>query len=620
MKQLLISSLLLCALTVSAQNSADTTLNRNVTVERDFQPVIQAAGKLSTKPEVVETTVEAAKVEYSDYTADVQPGAEFNALLSQPTRFSPGKAYNGYLRGAIGHPNTLFDFEYKLDDGKKSVLNAYAHHDGQWGLKADSKTKIGLEFAHLFSACDLYFGVNGSNTYVHKYGHFYDYNNIGTGYKNGYLKDYTLTDKDKVNLWSAEAYVGVKSNAKQEVQYKVQTGYLLFAVPGQVNEHQLRSELSFDWSSDAHHVGAEVYIQNNFRQLTGLASLVNTYHNIHNFRIEPYYAYKSKRVQLHLGINLDMNLGRGQYLSGVENLSFAPSPHVYLEAQVAKQWLTIYADAKGSHGIGTLQSHMDSNPFRLMEAGVISGHVASYTPIDAEVGFHIRPYRDLMIELHGGYAHMLNQTTLIAVTDNTTTYSSSKLNELMALHAGDLSYTYSDYSRGKIGGQINYHYKDIIRINLHGDYYFWNALKHEDNSYNYNQHCQELHDLLDNKHHTVYDRANWEIGLRIDGRIDKHWSLYSDNYFGGSRLALATDGTHKLKPTIELDLGVQYEMWVGKQAKMVNEDGGTTVRPEPQPNLTLFFELNNFIHRKNDIYYGYQSQGINFRLGAIYKF
>jgi hypothetical protein len=53
---------------------------------------------------------------------------------------------------------------------------------------------------------------------------------------------------------------------------------------------------------------------------------------------------------------------------------------------------------------------------------------------------------------------------------------------------------------------------------------------------------------------------------------------------------------------------------------MVNEDGGTTVRPEPQPNLTLFFELNNFIHRKNDIYYGYQSQGINFRLGAIYKF
>lgn len=620
MKPFLISSLLLCALTVSAQNSADTTLNRNVTVERDFQPVIQAAGKLSTKPEVVETTVEAAKVEYSDYTAEVQPGAEFNALLSQPTRFSAGEVYNGYLRGAIGHPNTLFDFEYKLDDGKKSVLNAYAHHKGQWGLKADSKTNIGLEFAHLFSACDLYFGVNGSNTYLHKYGHFYDYNNVGTGYKHGYLENYALTDADKINLWTAEAFVGVKSNSKQEVQYKVQTGYLVFAVPGQVNEHQLRSELSFDWSSDAHHVGAEVYIQNNFRQLTGLASLVNTCYNIHNFRIEPYYAYKSKRVQLHLGVNLDMNLGRGQYLTGVENLSFAPSPHVFLEAQIAKQWLTIYADAKGSHGIGTLQSHMNSNPFRLMSAGVISSHVASYTPVDAEIGFHIRPHRDLMIEIHGGYAHMLNQTTLIAVTDNTTTYNSSRLNEAITMHAGDLSYTYSDYSRGKIGGQINYHYKDIIRINLHGDYYFWNALKHEDNSYDYNQHCQELHDLLDNKHHTVYDRANWEMGLRIDGRIDQHWSLYSDNYFGGSRLALATDGTHKLKPTIELDLGVQYEMWVGKQAKMLKEDKGTAIRPVPQPNLVLFFELNNFIHRKNDIYYGYQSQGITFLLGATYKF
>jgi hypothetical protein len=117
----------------------------------------------------------------------------------------------------------------------------------------------------------------------------------------------------------------------------------------------------------------------------------------------------------------------------------------------------------------------------------------------------------------------------------------------------------------------------------------------------------------------VYDRANWEIGLRIDGRIDKHWSLYSDNYFRGSRLALATDGVHTLKPTIEMNLGVQYEMWVGKAAKALKKDG-IVLSPEPQPNLTLFFELNNFIHRKNDIYYGYQSQGINFRLGAIYKF
>ena len=109
------------------------TLNRSVTVERDFQPTIQAAGKVSTKPAIVETEIEPAPVEYSEYTVTVQPESSFNPLLSQPTRFEPGKKYNGYITGALGHPNTLVDFGYHLDDGKKSILDVYAHHKAEWG-------------------------------------------------------------------------------------------------------------------------------------------------------------------------------------------------------------------------------------------------------------------------------------------------------------------------------------------------------------------------------------------------------------------------------------------------------------------------------------------------------
>ena len=113
----------LLAISLSATAQNDSTLNRSVTVERDFQPVIQDAGKVATKPAVVETTIEPAPVEYSEYTADVTPGNTFHSLLSQPTRFEAGKLFNGYVRGALGHPNTLFDFGYHLDDGKKSILD-----------------------------------------------------------------------------------------------------------------------------------------------------------------------------------------------------------------------------------------------------------------------------------------------------------------------------------------------------------------------------------------------------------------------------------------------------------------------------------------------------------------
>ena len=625
---LVISTALILSASLSAQQ--DTALNRSVTVERDFQPVIQAAGKVATKPAVVETEIEPIEVSYSDYTVEVNPEVQMQPLLSQPTRFGEGHNYNGYVRGGLGHTNTLFDFGYHLNDGKSSILDVYAHHRAQWGLRALSKTKLGLDFTHPFSRCSLYFGLNGGNIYYHKYGHFYDYSHGDAGAwertKTLYPEPRTLTPADKTTLWTAEAYIGVKANAKEEFQYRVQTGYMIFAKPNAVAEHQLRTHASFEWNGDAHRVGAKLYVQNNFMTLSGnLGATIpsDMYNSRHNIRLEPYYAYSGSRVQLHLGVNLDMNIGRGKNdLSGVDNLSFAPSPHVHLEAQIAKQWLTFYADATGLHGMGTVQAFMEANRYRVIHAGIISMHPANHTPVDAEAGFHIRPHRDLLIELHGGYALYLNTTTLIAVTD------SARYNKVLnvPLRGGDLSYTYSDYSRGKIGGQVNYHYRDYVRVHLNADYFFWRALRNESNGYNYASVCTELTDLLNNTSKTVYDRANWQLALRVDGKIDKHWSVYSDNHFAGSRLALANDGEHKLKPTVELNLGCQYNMWVGKassahgragQSQMTNE---LPLRPETRPNLTLFAQVNNFIHYKNDLYYGYTSEGINFLVGATFRF
>ena len=594
---------------------SDSALNRSVTVERDFQPIIQAAGKVSTKPAVVETNIEPTPIEYSHYTASVQPTATFNPLLSQPTRFEPTAPYKGYVRGAVGHPNTLFGFGYHLDDGKNSILDVHAGHHAEWGTATLSKSKLGLNFKHTFSTCDLYFGVEGGNIYYNKYGHWYDYTtfyttnrDFGGWEKNevAYAKKVPAIDRDLTSLWTAEAFVGVRSNPKQDIQYKVQTGYMLFSKPGAVSEHQIRTHGSVDWSSEAHHVGANIYVQNNFYQLrNALAEAIpdSLYHNIHNFRIEPYYVYEGKRVRVHVGVNLDLNLGRGQNeLSGVENLSFAPSPHINLEAQIAKQWLTIYADIEGSHGFGTLQDYMEENRYRLIHQGIIEPHAASYTPVDAELGFHIRPYRDLLFEIHGGYAYMIHQDVWVANADSASIAIGGVNNKMVG--AGDFTYFHTNYQRGKVGGQINYHLRDILRINVNGDYYFWSGDT------------------------TVYDRPNWELAVRIDGRIDKHWSVYSDNKFVGGRKALVYNGAtdtyteHMLRPILDCNLGVEYNMWVGSKGERLKVKGekDQILRPEPKPNLTLFLQLNNWLHHKNELFYGYRSQGINFLLGATYRF
>jgi hypothetical protein len=263
-----------------------------------------------------------------------------------------------------------------------------------------------------------------------------------------------------------------------------------------------------------------------------------------------------------------------------------------MEAQVAKQWLTVYADIVGHQGILSLQHYMEENRYRIIHAGVIEPHAGSYTPVDGEIGLHIRPHKDLLVQVHGGYAYMMNEDVWIATTDNSAVFQ--PLNVPML--AGDFTYFHTNYQRGKVGGQLNYHYRDIVRVNLHGDYFIWGGDT------------------------AVYDRPNWKLALRIDGRIDKHWSLYSDNHFKGSRLALATDGEHTLKPTIDLDLGLAYNMWVGQAKAEKLKVKGQTIRPEPKPNLTLFPQINNWLHRKNEIYYGYREQGINFLMGATFRF
>lgn len=580
----------------------DSAYIRNITVERDYQPTIQEAQKIQVQPEQVEQTIPATEVRYSDYTSILSPDHNVTPMSTPRQNFRASGQYNGYVRAAFGHTGTLLDLEYRKDDGTKSILDVYAHHRGEWGLRALSRSELGLDFTHRFTNTDLYFGVNGGNIYYHKYGRIYDYAN-----ENAYLREIGLTAEDKTALWTAEAFVGIKSNkSKADLKYRLQTGYALFSKIGAVTEHQIRTRAMLDWGRESHHIGINASMQNSFMQLTGLASVIpaTDYNARHAIRLEPYYEYRGERINLHAGVNLDMNIGRGQMMSGSENLSFAPSPNVTLEAQVAKQWLTLYATAKGSFGKGTLQDFMESNRYRLIHAGIHSHHVASYTPVDAELGLHISPLNGLLVELHGGYALLKNQSSLIATTgDGLATQNKYGI----ALNAGCFSYAYSNYGRGKIGALVDYHYRDIVHVKAWGDYWLWQSFGHETPTYSYVNPAVQL----DNS--TVYDRAKWTAGVRIDGRIDSHWSLYSDNRFTGSRLAMASDGTtHTLKPIVEMGLGCKYEMAVGKR----------TVKraAREMPNLEVFLQLDNIIHRHNELYYGYQTQGIQFLIGAAYKF
>lgn len=595
------------SLSATAVEQADTTrsMDRNVTVERDYKPTIQEAQKISAQPAIIEETQESVPVQYSTYSHVVAPTHNVTLLGAQPKSFTPTGMYNGYVRGGFGHSSTLFDMEYKINDGKSSILNTYVHHSAEWGKRTWSDSRLGIDYKHVFSSTDVYFGVEGCNKfYTRRYGY------EGFDFK-----------QDNTSLWRASANVGVRSNtSKSPVTYDFNLAYGLLGAgtpTGPTIEHQARVKLDLDYAIDRHHVGFRLGEQNYFIQTKMVAdSLFDPRFAV---RLEPYYGYRGNRVQLHAGVNFDLNYGRGKQFSTVDQLCFAPSPNVSFEAQIAPKWLTVYATAEGRLANGTLSSYMASMPYRLLQPGIVSHHLASYTPIDANLGFRIKPAPSLLVELHGGYALHLNQSSLIG-NDTTGLQYNLKDGTSVQMKAGDFAYVYSDYSCGKVGALADYHYRDIFSFRLWGDYYIWQALRHEvagsvdaatgkRSGYTYADGSTIAMDSA-----TVYDRAKWQVGLRLDGRIDQHWSLYSDNRVMGSRTVMTTSGEKTLKPTIDINLGCKWEGAVGRKNHIARRSG------RELPNLEAFLQIDNLIHRHNDYYYGYQASGIQVLVGAGYKF
>ncbi len=580
------------AVCVAAQ-AQDTVLNRSVIVEREFQPVIQSAGKVNTPPETVQTEVPPTEVVYSDYTsADAAPMMNINPLLSQPTRFSKPEPLHGWIQGGIGHPLTLFNFAYEVNDDKRNYLNLYADHNAQWGRRTLSETYLNMRYTHKFQRMDVYCGVKGENFFYTKYGRYYDgsdgYNKHG-GLTIDKFSDFEPVDKQ--TQWRARVYVGLKSAPKEDVQYKAEIGYQILDVPGIAVEHQVRSEamVNAKLPDDRHRLGLKFYMQNNMYTVDTALFAHRLYNSRHNLRMEPFYEYHGERILLHAGVHLDMNIGKGQLLSNNENISFAPSPNIRFEAQLAPKWVTLYGNIGGSFGFGSLQAYLEANRYMEVIPCVTSKAVGSYTPVDAEIGFHFKPQKHLIVEIHGGYAYYMNSKSYVAFI------KPFDMGDGHLILPGTFSDFSSDYHRAKVGAKVFYHYRDIIKIHLSGDYYYW-KLQNITKKARLEDVVKEIV-LTEGR---VYDRPDWEIKLRIDGRIDEHWMLYSDNHFAGTRWAITTEGEVHLPALIDMNLGAQYEF--------------------TKLNLALFAQVNNFICRRNHTLYGYQSLLINGLVGVSWKF
>lgn len=526
---------LICILLISGPCvtlAQDTTFNRVVTVEREYQPEIKQANIIPIQPSILQVEVDPNPVIYSTYSTPLSIGFNLHPLKAAELRFTPPAPLDGVVDVAIGHHNTHLDFDYNIPKIPNVIANVYAKHDAYWGSNTLAHSRVGGNAMFLLDKTRLYFGIHGGN------------------------EAYTFIEQKHLqSLYDASAYVGICADPKQNLQYNIKAGYKAFFTPELV-EHQIRSNLDIYWSEGQHIGGVKMYAQNN------LYSSEQNMSALHNIRIQPFYELNENKIKFHVGINLDMNIGTEQMLSATKNLSFAPSPNVQFEWHIIPDKLNLHAQVEGYFATGSINESLLRNRYFDIAKIANNHEVKTYVPVAANLGFNIRPLPTMLIDVYGGYSLYKNDYTMVADISNTISYS----------------YLLHNYQRGNIGASIHYHFRDIVKVKANGNYYFWKNLS---------------------ANLPVYDRPEWDASLRVDVNIDQKWSIYSDNKLEGKRLAMTTSQDVELPMVIDLNIGAQYDInrW-----------------------LHVYLQLGNYLHRKNPIYYGYNTQGCHFLAGVKYVF
>ncbi len=556
--------------------------DRSVVVEKDFQPIIQNAGKLKQPHALLQTELPETPIVFSQPDTSILSYGQVYPLRTPSLTFDTPDTLRGLIEGGGGHINSLLRFRYTFVDDKKNSLNLYANHRGAWGPKADEKTNIGFRFSHDYTGGKVFLNVFGANEFFTRYGYYY------AGDKKLSIHHLSqVADSARQTLWNVGLAVGVQSNPKEDIQYKAYIQYDLLSMPSLAIEHHTLANLNFKYNNGSDHFGGV-----NFTFLGSFYSLDPSYIppkevlNRYHLRAEPFYEYKGQRVLVHVGANIDMNFGKGQILSNLPNVSFAPSPNVYMEAQIAPKWVIFYAQAKGQLGYGHSVNVLQNYRYIKPELSILSRSAASYSPIDAQLGFRFRLEKNLLLDVYGGYAVKLNMTTLCALPG--------------ALY---FDYIKGNAQRGKIGLALSYHYQDIVSLKAYGDYFFWKS--------------DSIHESTVHAEH-VYDQANWKAGLDIEANIDSHWSIHSNNQLEGSRYVLVDTSEEDYVLQMKGHDGLMHNYKEVKLRPIININIGAGYAFDDRLSLSL--DIYNLIHRYNDLYYGVQSRGINFVAAVRYRF
>jgi hypothetical protein len=342
------AALLLTAANVLGQTSPGNLGNEDVTVVKDYQPVLNDAFKISILPAGDTSTAHPAPLNYN--TEPAQMNTAFNITPIKPVRIKDDnikKLYRGYVKAGYGNYNTpLLDVRYNSLRSKEFDAGVHAKHISSsgklkgYGYGDYSVNTVGVNGTRYFSENALK-GVVDYNRDVY---HYY-------GYKSPpelFTKNET---RHLMNLFEGSVGFYSTHNNKDRLNY---TSDVLFT---SYNDNQSTDETMIGFKAGG---GKRVYDGYATADAEVYAMHVKQPHQDNKrtlFQLTPSYQFKKDRYYLSAGLRLAAE--SGDYIDSELHLY----PQATASADILSDEISVFAILGGGLTPNTVAILSRDNPY-----------------------------------------------------------------------------------------------------------------------------------------------------------------------------------------------------------------------------------------------------------------
>ncbi len=553
----------------SAQTDNKNTLQRAVTIEKEFTPIVQDASKINVIPEMEVSASARPDIRYTEWknarnetpTLDLLPAGDGG--VEAPDR------QRGYAQIEMGnYLNINANAGIRIVDRQRDQLLFWYSHNSTNGTLAyltdNNKThqrrndnKLNLAYTHTFDR------VSWNTTAYYRYNGFNYYGmplyNID---KNRLAGLSTTTDQQTVQHYGFDTRIASKPNKEfnytAEISYRGYNSDLgLFYGQRGVLENHLSTRL--DGSAplgDNYLIGVAV----------GMDNLIYNRCDRENYtvlRANPYFGIEKEALKFRAGAVVDLSIH--------DNTIFRIAPDVQLEWEFEKLWF-LYTSLTGGKSLNTwekmsaITAYVD--PSRKMSN--------TYTPADFTVGLRTATFKQLHFTLYGGIKYSIDALFDYRWQYIEATGTGGRLTRPV------VSFYATDAYAWKAGFEIQYNPRDFFKAHLAWEHNEW----HQQGS--------------KARIRSSQPRNEWKAGVTVVPirPLDISADLYFADGLGYRNL---TEGmvdypsSGNLPNIVTLNLGAIYRL---------------------NKHIHFSAQLNNLLSKRTDLFYGMPAQRFHFLVGA----